>query len=145
MCDISKPTKLKTKKVYKVCIKVNRDYYSIFALKKIKVGEVGEYLHREQTEVSSLTGIPPCWGRDNPLMAQMVSGFASISTARQLKSIRSNSLRVQIHLGVFKIVILEMMLGGTILKGTSAGISSMLPKNRVTYAGSEIISFKEVE
>lgn len=42
------------------------------------------------------------------------------------------------------VVLLKMTLGGVILKGDGSNIASNIPTDAITYAGTEIIDFKEV-
>jgi hypothetical protein len=73
----------------------------------------------------------------NPLMVGKTSGFAKFSIAKKLCG----------DLSYFEdtLVILRVILGGTILQGTTKNIhTDLIPEDEVTYAGTEVIDFEEV-
>ena len=41
-------------------------------------------------------------------------------------------------------IILKMVLGGNIMKGTALNIAITIPDNHITFAGTEILSFEEI-
>jgi hypothetical protein len=74
----------------------------------------------------------------NTLMIGKTSGFASLTAAKQLLTLEKRN-----HTKKKSIAILSIKLGGEIYEGTSAKIG-MRNDNFKTYAGSEILSIKEL-
>jgi hypothetical protein len=140
MCDINEKTKFKTKTIYKVVEKHNDKYYSVFAAKEISVGKVSPLTPEEVIENLEIMGwsyvdpreyTHPVSPKFNDNMVGKTSGFAKIGPAKALQ------------MGNEKEVVLKMVIGGDIMKGTSANIAGLDP-NYITYAGTEILSMEEV-
>lgn len=139
MCNISTPSKYKTKTIYKVVIKVNDafplspsvTYLSAFTNQPVKVGLVSDVinlneLHYPYTDISARAY--------NKHMINRTSGFASLKTAKLLISKTIDKT---------KYTILKITIAGDVMKGTTDFIH-YLPKHLKTYAGKEILSIEEI-
>lgn len=154
MCDIKTLCKEKTRIVYKVVYRdIKGNYYAIISGMRINLGLVSKCIKEESVILRiSSPSIQPyervhkfspdyvCRHNSpyyNPLMTDRTCGFSSLSSARrwirtEFSYITKSALRI-----------LKIKLGGSIYKGTSARFLEY-PIVSV-YAGSEILSFKEVE
>ena len=136
MCNISKKTKLKKVTVFTAVIKHKEDYYSYFSLKKLKVGKVIPLTMEELNKCPVSTGsakdyLNPNEQFYNENMVGRVSGFATIDPANTLYD-------------TFGKVVLKVVLGGDIMRGTAKNVMERRYNKRVVYAGTEIISMEEV-
>lgn len=146
MCNISQPTKFKTKTVYKVVRKVDDQYYSLFSLHHLEVGTVKPIDSDEVFSIKDVifsdsagTSVNDYLKKHSPIynhhMEGRTSGFNSKRAACDLIE----------DMSMFKnpMVLLKVVLGGDILKGTAARCRSLNP-NYITYAGTEILSMEEI-
>ena len=151
MCDISKPTKFKTKTVYKVCEEVDGNYYSVFAGYPIEKGPVTRMSKELMHGINDITHCAPFMFtyydyspedlqkfNVNIYMMDRVSGFGELDNALILHD-QYNSR----DYGEY--TILEIVIAGEIMEGTSMGICPGLNRKSKTYAGKEIISFKPIK
>jgi len=144
MCDIRQQTNLKTKTVYKVVYKANGKYYAVFSGLRLEIGFVQKMLrfdsvieddNKDASILQSFNSFhktsSTCY---NPLMSGRTSGFSSLKAAEILARC------------CYPSIILKIQLGGSILKGTSANILRDPTFQRyITYAGTEVLSIKEIE
>jgi len=149
MCDIANPTNLKTITGYKLVVEKDGKYYSYFTGHPINIGYVAKRTSLLcKTLKLELLGIIECndetWDDKYSYhpMCGKVSCFASIFAARLLYSIAINW--TQRTFNVSKLRIIQITLGGEIIEGTSKNIADEFSEKYKTYAGSKIISFKEV-
>ena len=152
MCDIKKETKYKSRIVYKVCYKIDDQYYSYFAGMLIKEGKVEtrtQSPHKYLLLTIPELGITDYHQGENLFNKNLVgrtSGFASLDIAEQfilrlkLQNINFYKLRYLKP----RVVLLKVKIGGSIFKGSTKNISFYTPSDGVTYAGSEILSFEEI-
>jgi hypothetical protein len=141
MCTISEKTDLKMVTVYKVAIKWEGNYYSLFSGYLIKKGKVLKEWKAPTSEgafpiyfISYLKGA----ALYNPNMIGRVSGFATRESVEEY-------YQSEQRFGSECIVLLEIKLGGSIMKGDASCISLLIEPLSVTYAGTKIIDFKEVQ
>ena len=150
MCDISKPTKFKTKTVYKVCEEVNGHYYSVFAGYPIQKGKVQRMSKALMVEILHMTQASPYmftyYDKSEVLvreqggnyhMINRVSGFGSLKNAKIL-------LNKLLYGRNANLIILKMVIADGILEGSSDGIVGGLDISSKTYAGKKIISFEPI-
>jgi len=134
MCDISKKTTFKRKTVYKAVIKNKEHYYSYFAGTPIEIGKVNP-------QQGNSFGTPeyklffPNNIHYNPNMIGRCSGFFAKEDAKKF-----------VHESPAGTRLLKIVLGGEIMQGTTAKICSpgCIPWDHITYAGTEILSFEEI-
>lgn len=148
MCDISKKTSLKQKTVYKVVFKDNKgDYYSIFTYQPIIKGSVVNdidemlkmcyhVLHDTHATFDFHSNLY------NPNMRGRVSGFALKKDAFDYVKYSDGYIDVAKSKGY--VVVLRLVLNGSILQGTTLH-SGLFYDDHITYAGSVIKSFKEIQ
>lgn len=132
MCDIKTKTNLTTKTVYKVVRKEDKDYYAYFSGFPIKIGKVD--LHWDDKHNDNFMKYNPASNLYNYIMTGKTSGFAKLISAQKLHKVLN-----------YANVILKMKLGGEIWKGTGKNISDNISERIITYAGTEILSFKEIK
>ena len=149
MCDIKEKTRFKTKTVYKVVEKCGGNYYSYYTGKPVTVGKVTPLTEKELEFFMTEVGFDVRYAYNptafkkayiiggtrifNKKMMGKISAFASLSVAKRLKESIPDPCEI-----------LKIKLGGEILKGTSDKMG-YIPPHYVTYAGSEVLSIKEIE
>ena len=150
MCDISQKTNFKQKTVYKTVLKQNGKYFSLFAMHKLRKGSVVNSINTMKAKAKKILGtLPGCLKNSSSLynvnMKGLVSGFDrkqdAITLSRPVNGDNYLSSRAK-QKG--ELVILKIVLGGTILEGTTDLISSRVPYVNKTYAGSIIKSMIEI-
>jgi hypothetical protein len=137
MCNITKKTKKKTVTVYKAVYKLGKYYYSCFAGTRITVGKVKPQTEKDYNKISNITDSANFFETyDQNWNNQMVgktSGFAKKSNAVKLSPCYSNRC------------VIKIQLGGEIWQGDAYNISSNIPYDEITYAGTEILSFEKIK
>lgn len=149
MCDISKNTDLKTVTAYKVVMKREEkgkaQYYSWFAGTPLKVGIPTKQTHELYNTMSKLFDRSLryyCLGENyfNKNMVGKTSGFEKKEDAFSLlNDITSYSFKPMLN-----VCVIELKLKGEIMQGTAARITLSIPSHHITYAGTEIVSIKEI-
>ena len=147
MCNINKKTKYKTRIIYKVCYKCKDNYYSIFAGMKIEIGKIADFIRLSHLPINSRYIVfhqykIGDWLYNNNLIGR-TSGFKDKEVAFELLR-RQLSFEDNNNVIVAEPVVLKIKIGGSIFQGDSSLISHGLPNDKVTYAGSEILSFEEI-
>ena len=147
MCNISKPTQLKTITVYKIVYKAEGKYFGLYSHMPVVLGTVPKIDNSTEIELKvkailgrKLSFWGSGWAGHNPLMPGKISGFAKRSVAKQLIECTSERPIEE----ATSIIIIKIKLGGTILMGTSENISNGININHITYAGTEILSIEEI-
>lgn len=137
MCDIKQKTDLKERTIYKCVIKRGDEYISPFAYKTVCLGVVNP-LTPDEYHLNGGYGVgynPYQKGGSlfNKAMVGLCSGFATLRGAQECTATCYGRC----------FVIIKMRIGGDIWKGTSKNIWDERARF-VTYAGSEILSFVEI-
>jgi hypothetical protein len=137
MCNLTTKTDKKTVTIYKVVYKKNGKYYAIFSGVEVKKGiverqRIGD-CHRDgmRNYFNYYSSI------DNNYNTNMIgksSGFDEENPARLL----------MIEIDEPDMVILKIKLSGEIWRGDALHIGDSVPNDSIVFAGSEIISFREV-
>lgn len=149
MCNISKQTDLKEKIIYKVVYKDGQTYYSPYVGKELRIGPISPLTRDEMKRFMNMKGsFAYFFNADafiknyitggsrlfNKKMVGKTSGFATLKAAKKVtKSIMSS-----------RYIILKLNVAGEILKGTSKHMYG-IRGDYITYAGTEILSMKEVK
>ena len=146
MCDINKKTRIKRATIYKVAVKDKEgNLFSYFAGWPVKLGPVGEFQKPGRLGDHSFTHHETCEPLYNENLIGRTSGFAKLSVAKKLYDYndynRSDGGDVSSESALS---IVRLTIGGSIMKGSSAMISSSLPDYEVVLAGTEVFSIKEV-
>jgi hypothetical protein len=149
MCDISKPTKFKTKTVYKVVAKVNDRYRSVLSFSTLSIGKVMpltrlEALYGNQIGTDSVNYLNEHDVFFNHNMVNRVSGFGRKDDAEVFMRDCGGGDIIDIVREHFPVVILKLKLGGSIMEGTTNRIDKFIPNHHKTYAGTEILSMEEI-
>lgn len=136
MCNLTKRRRDLTEvTIYKLVTKeVDGRYRSYFANTPVHVGKVipqqipGQYIplgfhfYKKGDGLYNRKMVGKCSGFKNPKIAKELFGYKEDEN-----------------------VVLEIVLGGEIWEGDSKGISMSIYDEEVTYAGTEILSIKELE
>jgi len=144
MCHLTTETKLTRKTVYKICHKVNGNYFGMFAGMLIEKGPVlDEECWRNKRPDDMHYSSYNTWDYlFNVLAVGRCSGFSS---KRSIKNyFHSESAYYNKTFGV-TLAVLKMTLGGSIVKGDARGIAGMVSDKALIYAGTEIIDFEEIK
>jgi hypothetical protein len=140
MCSIKTKTTKETVTVYKAVIKNEGKYYAYFSgveiMKGIVKPQVISDIHREYVKFKSafLRYLSPEDASYNKIMVGKSSGFANENNAFQLIKNPDKDENC---------AVLKIKLGGEIWEGDARGIGTE-DLNAVVYAGTEILSFKEI-
>jgi hypothetical protein len=143
MCDINKKTEYTTRTVYKVVHKFDDNYYALYSGLPITIGKVDAKW--KPSKIQTIDIINACsfnsFSRDshfyNSNMIGKTSGFADLKAAKILKQDTYQCGGIM--------VILEIKFGGEIWEGSSRGILDDDFDDYIVYAGTEILSFKEIK
>lgn len=147
MCNINKKTKYKTRIIYKVCYKCGDNYYSIFAGMKIEIGKTADSIRLSHLPINSryigFNQYEIGDGLYNDNLIGRTSGFKDKEAAFKLLK-RQYLIKDNNNVIEAEPVVLKIKIGGSIFQGNSRLISLGFPNDKVTYAGSEILSFEEI-
>ena len=137
MCDISKKTRRKTVTVYKIVDKYKDEYYALFSGVPVKTGKAikQNYSHASISTISQHYEENNCLY--NPNMVGKCSGFELQEDAYVFIGSAFEAL-------AFYRRVLKVVLGGEIWEGTTKYISMLIPDDHKIFAGTEILSIKEV-
>jgi hypothetical protein len=140
MCDISIKTRMKSVTVFKAAVEHEGEFYSLYSAKKLSVGPVkpltvAEIKHGVTIDLYCGNQYLPSaiwqW-HYNEHMVGKVSGF---KLKRDAVTLAGSSSRK---------VVLKIVLGGEIMKGTANAISFDIPYENTTYAGTVIKSIQKI-
>jgi hypothetical protein len=136
MCNLTKKTRKKTVTVYKAVLKIGKNYYSCFAGTKIQLGQIKPQTEKDYYRIRSRSESANFFehynDNYNENMRGKISGFAKKKNA-------------QLLCGWSDRVMLKIILGGEIWTGTARRVSSLIPYDEIIFAGTEVISFKEIK
>ena len=141
MCDIRNKTDLSKITVYKlVKTDIQNNYYAFYSGLPIQLGKIeldwdGSKIERTFFDQYDFQDFIHSF-LFNGFMNGKMSGFATLEMAKKL-------LSKTVYGGDNK-TILKIELGGEIWKGTSKNISIYIPDDGIIYAGTEVLSFKEI-
>lgn len=156
MCNLSDDVEvvLKTKTVYKICIKRDGKYYSLFSgmqIKKGRVKDMGWVDARDDTNRFASMVMVGDWRVNiyheddtffNHLAVGRTTGFACKSIAKMMQGEMYDESTTY---GGLDTVLLKMKIAGDLVQGTAETMTNdpKLKKAKV-FAGREILSVKEV-